>query len=333
VPYPRAPRRLPIILTREEAIRLIYSASNLFHRAMLITMYSTGMRRAELCRLKVEDIDSTCMLIHIRQGKGGKDRDVPLSPKVLETLREYWRWMKPQTYMFPGDDQRLTCGQADHAQSSVGSVPGSGSASRDHESRAPASAAAQLCHPLSRRRSGSADRSGVARAYRPEAHFYLSASVRAPHQSGWHTARQHGAFQTRPGEAVAKAAQKMNRPPFEVADIIRAHGDSFVESIGADPWSSLKSPLFNRCGGDLWGGRASLTLHGSRSSLSRSLAAAGKPEVCPAFIGDPKTGLSFAWRSKATPHFSGGTNLRTHPEVIGGFRFAEPEVLPSIEHP
>jgi len=102
VPYPRAPRRLPIILTREEAIRLIDSASNLFHRAMLITMYSTGMRRAELCRLKVGDIDSTRMLIHIRQGKGGKDRDVPLSPKLLETLREYWRWMKPKTYLFPG---------------------------------------------------------------------------------------------------------------------------------------------------------------------------------------------------------------------------------------
>jgi integrase/recombinase XerD len=102
VPYPRAPRRLPIILTREEAVRLIDSARNLFHRAMLITMYSTGMRRAELCRLKVEDIDSTRMLIHIRQGKGGKDRDVPLSPKTLETLREYWRWMRPKIYMFPG---------------------------------------------------------------------------------------------------------------------------------------------------------------------------------------------------------------------------------------
>ena len=102
VPYPKAPRRLPIILTREEAVRLIDSASNLFHRAMLITLYSTGMRRAELCHLKVEDIDSTRMLIHIRQGKGGKDRDVPLGPKVLDTLREYWRWMKPKTYLFPG---------------------------------------------------------------------------------------------------------------------------------------------------------------------------------------------------------------------------------------
>jgi len=101
VPYPKAPRRLPIILTREEAVRLVDSASNLFHRAMLITLYSTGMRRAELCRLKVADIDSTRMLIHIRQGKGGKDRDVPLSPKALETLREYWRWMQPKTYLFP----------------------------------------------------------------------------------------------------------------------------------------------------------------------------------------------------------------------------------------
>jgi site-specific recombinase XerD len=81
---------------------MIDSASNLFHRAMLVTMYSTGMRRAELCNLKVEDIDSTRMIIHIRQGKRGKDRDVPLSPKALETLREYWRWMKPKTYLFPG---------------------------------------------------------------------------------------------------------------------------------------------------------------------------------------------------------------------------------------
>jgi site-specific recombinase XerD len=102
VPYPKAPRRLPTILTQDEAIRLIDSASNLYHRAMLMTVYSTGMRRAEMCQLKVEDIDSDRMLIHIRQGKGRRDRDVPLSPKLLETLREYWRWMKPKTFLFPG---------------------------------------------------------------------------------------------------------------------------------------------------------------------------------------------------------------------------------------
>jgi site-specific recombinase XerD len=69
---------------------------------MLMTVYSTGMRRAEMCNLKVEDIDSDRMLIHVRQGKGCRDRDVPLSPKLLETLRAYWRWMKPKTYLSPG---------------------------------------------------------------------------------------------------------------------------------------------------------------------------------------------------------------------------------------
>ncbi len=102
VPYPKAPRRLPNILTQEEAVRLIDSASNLFHRTMLMTLYSTGIRRAELCRLKVEDIDSKRMILHIRQGKKNRDRDVPLSPKLLETFREYWRWMRPKTYLFPG---------------------------------------------------------------------------------------------------------------------------------------------------------------------------------------------------------------------------------------
>jgi site-specific recombinase XerD len=102
VPYPKAPRRLPVVLTKEEAVRLIDAASNLFHRAMLMTAYSTGMRREEVCQLKVEDIDSKRMLIRVRQGKGRRDRDVPLSPKLLETLREYWRWMKPKTYLFPG---------------------------------------------------------------------------------------------------------------------------------------------------------------------------------------------------------------------------------------
>jgi len=60
------------------------------------------MRREELCRLKVSDIDKERMVIHIHQGKGQRDRDVDLSESLLETLREYWRWMKPKTYLFPG---------------------------------------------------------------------------------------------------------------------------------------------------------------------------------------------------------------------------------------
>lgn len=102
LPYPKRPRRLPTILSPDEAIAVVNSASNLFHRAMLMTLYSTGIRRTEMCNVKVADIDSKRMVIHIRHGKGGKDRDVPLSPLLLETLREYYRWMRPQTYLFPG---------------------------------------------------------------------------------------------------------------------------------------------------------------------------------------------------------------------------------------
>jgi site-specific recombinase XerD len=102
IPFPKSPRRLPTVLSPEEVTRLINSAGNLFHRTLLMTLYSTAMRRSELCRLKVTDIDSKRMMIRIIQGKGRHDRDVPLSPKLLETLRVYWRWMKPKNYLFPG---------------------------------------------------------------------------------------------------------------------------------------------------------------------------------------------------------------------------------------
>jgi site-specific recombinase XerD len=102
IPFPKRVRRLPTVLSPEEVALLIDSAKNLMHRAMLMTLYATGLRRAELCQLKVGDVDSERMVIHVREGKGGRDRDVLLSPKLLETLREYWRWLKPKTWLFPG---------------------------------------------------------------------------------------------------------------------------------------------------------------------------------------------------------------------------------------
>jgi integrase/recombinase XerD len=86
----------------EEVGRLIDCARNLVDRTLLMVLYSTGMRNRELRNLQVRDIDSQSMLIHIQYGKGGRDRYVPLSPKLLETSREYWRWMKPKTWLFPG---------------------------------------------------------------------------------------------------------------------------------------------------------------------------------------------------------------------------------------
>jgi integrase/recombinase XerD len=106
LPYPRKyRRRLPIVLSVDEVGRLIDSARNLFHRALLMTVYSCRLRRSEACRLRVSDIDSQRMMVRITQGKGGVDRDVPLSPVLLETLREYWRWMRPKTYLFPGTEK------------------------------------------------------------------------------------------------------------------------------------------------------------------------------------------------------------------------------------
>jgi integrase/recombinase XerD len=107
LPYPKHPkwaRRLATILTPEEVSRLINASKNLFHYAMLLTMYSAGLRRSELCRLKVTNIDSQRMVIRVERGKGDLDREIPLNQKLLETLRTYWRWMRPKTYLFPGTE-------------------------------------------------------------------------------------------------------------------------------------------------------------------------------------------------------------------------------------
>jgi integrase/recombinase XerD len=102
LPYPKQRLRLPVILSPEEVAQLIGAARNLYHRTMLMTLYSTGLRRAELCRLKVADVDSKRMMVRVVQGKGGIDREVPLSQKLLGALRDYYRWMRPETYLFPG---------------------------------------------------------------------------------------------------------------------------------------------------------------------------------------------------------------------------------------
>jgi integrase/recombinase XerD len=82
-PYPKRPIRLPDVLSREEVERLIDSADSRLHRVWLLTLYATGVRREELVRLKVSDIDSARMVLHIHQGKGNQDRDVMLSPETL----------------------------------------------------------------------------------------------------------------------------------------------------------------------------------------------------------------------------------------------------------
>lgn len=112
IPLKKKSKRLPVVLSREEVARLYKAASYLKHRVMLLTLYSKGMRASELVHLKVTDIDSERMLIRINQGKGGRDRYVPLSEKLLKVLRVYWLSAepKPKMWLFPGygDDLPLS---------------------------------------------------------------------------------------------------------------------------------------------------------------------------------------------------------------------------------
>lgn len=104
-PYPKKVLHLPEILSQQEVARLIDATQTPFQRILLMTLYATGARRAEVARLKVTDIDSERMVVHIRGGKGRKDRDVMLSPALLEALRTYWRGLrrKPTVWLFPGN--------------------------------------------------------------------------------------------------------------------------------------------------------------------------------------------------------------------------------------
>jgi site-specific recombinase XerD len=101
IPFPRMEQRLPTILSREEVAKILTVPRNLKTRALLMTIYATGVRRSEAAQLRVNDIDSSRMTITVR-GKGQKDRLVMLSPVLLQTLRQYWRHNKPKRWLFPG---------------------------------------------------------------------------------------------------------------------------------------------------------------------------------------------------------------------------------------
>ena len=104
-PYPKRTRSLPTILSRDEVGQLIHAARTPSERILLMALYATGVRRSELTHLKTNDIDSQRMVVHIRGGKGRKDRDVMLSPRLLTALRTHWRFYhrKSSTWLFPSN--------------------------------------------------------------------------------------------------------------------------------------------------------------------------------------------------------------------------------------
>jgi site-specific recombinase XerD len=102
IPYGKRPKTLPTVLSPDEVLCLFAAAQPGRQRMLLQTAYACGLRTQELLYLQVRDIDSARMVLHIRLGKGAKDRLVPLSPRLLHELRAYWRRYRPATWLFPG---------------------------------------------------------------------------------------------------------------------------------------------------------------------------------------------------------------------------------------
>jgi len=103
IPAPKKPQKLPIVLSPEEVIQFLNCVAGIKHRVILTTCYAAGLRISEAICLRPPAIDSKRMVLRVEQGKGQKDRYVMLSPKLLMTLRDWWRVERPQHWLFPGD--------------------------------------------------------------------------------------------------------------------------------------------------------------------------------------------------------------------------------------
>lgn len=102
IPFGKRPKKLPTVLSDEEATRLLQCIDNPKHRMVLLTLYATGMRLAEATHLRVVHVDGDRQQIHVTCAKGSKERLVPASPRLLAELREYWKQYRPSNYIFPG---------------------------------------------------------------------------------------------------------------------------------------------------------------------------------------------------------------------------------------
>ncbi|BFM07241.1 tyrosine-type recombinase/integrase [Halioxenophilus aromaticivorans] len=126
------PRKIPVVLSAQEVTRLLAAAANAKYKTALSVAYGAGLRSSEIVHLKVSDIDSQRMLLHVEQGKGEKDRNAMLSPALLAILRDWWRiahaqrWMLDGGWLFPGQNpiNPLTCRQLNRACHDAASAAG-----------------------------------------------------------------------------------------------------------------------------------------------------------------------------------------------------------------
>jgi integrase/recombinase XerD len=113
---PGSPRSCQVVLNRAEVLHFLGCVEDIKHQAILKTCYAAGLRISEAVRLKTSSLDNQRMVIRVAQGKGRKDRYVMLSPKLLDTLRNYWRIVRPKEWLFPGYFARpITTHAVEHA--------------------------------------------------------------------------------------------------------------------------------------------------------------------------------------------------------------------------
>src|SRR5262249_9588376 len=233
IPFGKRPRKLPSVLSPDEVLRLLEAAPPPRDRVLLQVAYGCGLRLSELTHLQVTDIDSARMVLHVRQGKGRKDRLVPLPVRLLGELRAYWRGPRPPPRRVPPPPP----GAADHRQQHPAPLRPPGPAGRPEQALLDAHAAAQLRHAPARSRRRSAHAQGAAGAHQPGDDRPLPARQHAAPAPGAQLARPARPAAAERGTGVAGGGLRMTatlleRPALEVADVIREYGEAFLDRYG-----------------------------------------------------------------------------------------------------
>jgi site-specific recombinase XerD len=222
IPFPRAEKKLPIVLSQPEVAQFFAAIPNLKYRTVLMTAYAAGLRISEALHVPVADIDSQRMGIRVRQGKGQKDRYIMLSPKLLALLRDYWQAVHPTTWLFPGTapDRPLAAGTLDDVCRKARQRSGLGKKITSHTLRH------SFATPLLE--AGTDIRT---------IQLWLGHASLRTTATYLHGSQATVAATPSPFETLALPAQStrgpMSRPALEVADRVRLYGAAFLNAYEA----------------------------------------------------------------------------------------------------
>jgi site-specific recombinase XerD len=232
VACPKAPKKLPVVLSTDEMARILDALQNREHRALLMTAYAAGLRLSEGAWLRVEAIDTASMVIQVRQGKGHKDRDLIRSPRLLAVLREYWAAYRPRPYLFPGRQPDQPVSPRGDQMVCQRALAASGLKKHVH------------MHTLRRSFATHLLESGT---------DLRTIQVLLRHHSFSTTARYltycHGSPQVdrQPVRWARTPSQRggpaMTRPRLELAEVVRSFRDAFLQRYGVGLTSEQRRPL------------------------------------------------------------------------------------------